>query len=96
MCAPVVVVDAFGAGLEVGDGAGDFEDAVVGSSGHVYTLYDSVNKLNILQMPECLWNKRHIHHKYFHKHKDNASDSNRNLPKVTIFTKIIERREIRY
>ena len=54
MCAPVVVVDAFGAGLEVGDGAGDFEDAVVGSSGHVYTLYDSVNKLNILQMPECL------------------------------------------
>ena len=28
MCAPVVVVEYVGAGLEVGDGAGDFEDAV--------------------------------------------------------------------
>ena len=96
MCAHDVVVEDVGAGLEVDNGAGDYVDAVVGSSGHVYTLYDLVNKLNILQMPECLWNKRHNHHKYFHKHKDNASDSNRNLPKVTIFTKIIERREIRY
>ena len=29
MCAPVVVVEDVGTGLEVGDGAGDFEDAVV-------------------------------------------------------------------
>ena len=30
-----VVVEDVGAGFEVGDGAGDFEDAVVGAGGHV-------------------------------------------------------------
>ena len=29
MCAPVVVVEDVGAGFEVGDGAGDFKNAVV-------------------------------------------------------------------
>ena len=35
MCAPDVVVEDVGAGFEVGDGAGDFEDAVVGAGRHV-------------------------------------------------------------
>ena len=39
MCAPVVVVEDVGAGLEVGDGAGDFEDAVVGSRAHVHAFH---------------------------------------------------------
>ena len=34
-----VVVEDVGAGLEVGDGAGDFEDAVVGSRAHVHALH---------------------------------------------------------
>ena len=34
-----VVVEDIGAGLEVGDGAGDFEDAVVGASGHVHAFH---------------------------------------------------------
>ena len=34
-----VVVKDVGTGLEVGDGAGDFEDAVVGSGGHVHALH---------------------------------------------------------
>ena len=34
----VVALDV-GAGLEVGDGAGDFEDAVVGSRGHVHAFH---------------------------------------------------------
>ena len=40
MCAPVVVVEDVGAGLEVGDGAGDFEDAVVGAGTHVHAFHD--------------------------------------------------------
>ena len=39
MCAPVVVVEDVGAGLEVGDGAGDFEDAVVGAGTHVHAFH---------------------------------------------------------
>ena len=34
-----VVVEDVGAGLEVGDGAGDFEDAVVGPRTHVHTFH---------------------------------------------------------
>ena len=34
-----VVVEDVGAGLEVGDGACDFEDAVVGARGHVHALH---------------------------------------------------------
>jgi len=34
-----VVVEDVGAGFEVGDGAGDFEDAVVGSRAHVHALH---------------------------------------------------------
>ena len=34
-----VVVEDVSAGLEVGDGAGDFEDAVVGSGTHVHALH---------------------------------------------------------
>ena len=33
------VVEDVGAGFEVGDGAGDFEDAVVGAGGHVHALH---------------------------------------------------------
>ena len=39
MCAPAVMVEDVGSDLEVGDGAGDFEDAVVGASGHVHALH---------------------------------------------------------
>ena len=39
MCAPAVVVEDVGAGLEVGDGAGDFEDAVVGPRAHVHAFH---------------------------------------------------------
>ena len=34
-----MVVEDVGAGFEVGDGAGDFEDAVVGAGGHVHALH---------------------------------------------------------
>ena len=34
-----VVVEDVGAGFEVGDGAGDLEDAVVGPRGHVHALH---------------------------------------------------------
>ena len=34
-----MVVEDVGAGLEVGDGAGDFEDAIVGPRGHVHALH---------------------------------------------------------
>ena len=34
-----VVVEDVGAGLEVGDGAGDFEDAVVGAGAHVHAFH---------------------------------------------------------
>ena len=34
-----VVVEDVGAGLEVCDGAGDFEDAVVGPRGHVHAVH---------------------------------------------------------
>ena len=34
-----VVVEDVGAGLEVGDGAGDFEDAVVGPGTHVHAFH---------------------------------------------------------
>ena len=34
-----VVVEDVGAGFEVGDGAGDFEDAVVGAGAHVHALH---------------------------------------------------------
>ena len=39
MCAPVVVVEDVGGAFEVGDGAGDFEDAVVGSRRHVHAFH---------------------------------------------------------
>ena len=39
MCAPAVVVEDVGGAFEVGDGAGDFEDAVVGSRAHVHALH---------------------------------------------------------
>ncbi len=39
MCAPVVVVEDVGGALEVGDGACDFEDAVVGASVHVHAFH---------------------------------------------------------
>ena len=34
-----VVVEDVGAGFEVGDGAGDFEDAVVGAGAHVHAFH---------------------------------------------------------
>ena len=34
-----VVVEDVGAGLEVSDGAGDFEDAVVGAGAHVEVVH---------------------------------------------------------
>ena len=39
MRAPDVVVEDVGGALEVGDGAGDFEDAVVGPRAHVHALH---------------------------------------------------------
>ena len=39
MCAPVVVVEDVGGAFEVGDGAGDFEDAVVGPRAHVHAFH---------------------------------------------------------
>ena len=35
----VVVGEDVGAAFEIGDGAGDFEDAVVGPRGHVHVLH---------------------------------------------------------
>ena len=39
MCAPAVVVEDVGGAFEVGDGAGDFEDAVIGAGAHVHALH---------------------------------------------------------
>ena len=39
MCAPVVMVEDIGSAFEVGDGAGDFEDAVVGAGAHVHAFH---------------------------------------------------------
>ena len=39
-----VVVEDVGAGLEVGDGPGDFEDAVVGPRGHVHAFHGVAHK----------------------------------------------------
>ena len=39
MCAPAVVVEDVGGAFEVGNGAGDFEDAVVGAGAHVHALH---------------------------------------------------------
>jgi len=36
---PAVVVEDVGGAFEVGDGAGDFEDAVVGAGGHVHAFH---------------------------------------------------------
>ena len=48
MCAPVVVVEDVGAGFEVGDGAGDFEDAVVGPRAHVHALHGVADELSLI------------------------------------------------
>ena len=39
MCAHDVVVEDVGAAFEVGNGAGDFEAAVVGASAHVHAFH---------------------------------------------------------
>ena len=49
MCAPVVVVEDVGAGLEVSDGAGDFEDAVVGTGAHVHAFHGVANKPTLIR-----------------------------------------------
>ena len=41
MCAPVVVVEYVGGAFEVVDGAGDFEDPVIGAGAHVHALSPS-------------------------------------------------------
>ena len=40
-----VVVEDVGAGFEVGDGAGDLEDAVVGPRTHVHAVHDFTEAL---------------------------------------------------
>ena len=40
-----VVVEDVGGAFEVGDGAGDFEDAVVGSRAHVHAFHDFTEAL---------------------------------------------------
>ena len=44
-----VVVEDVGAGLEVGDGAGDFEDAVVGAGRHVHAFHGVAHGLTIIR-----------------------------------------------
>ena len=44
-----VVVEDVGDGLEVGDGAGDFEDAVVGPRAHVHALHGVANKPTLIR-----------------------------------------------
>jgi len=39
MCVPAVVVEDVGGAFEVGDGAGDLEDAVVGAGTHVHAFH---------------------------------------------------------
>ena len=39
MCVPAVVVEDVDGAFEVGDGAGDFEDAVVGPGAHVHAVH---------------------------------------------------------
>ena len=49
MCAPVVVVEDVGGAFEVGDGAGDFEDAVVGAGTHVHAFHGVANKPTLIR-----------------------------------------------
>ena len=48
MCAPVVVVEDVGADFEVSDGAGDFEDAVVGPCAHAF--HDATHELTLIMI----------------------------------------------
>ena len=45
----VVVVENVGGALEVGDGAGNFEDAVVGAGGHIHAFHDATHELTFIR-----------------------------------------------
>ena len=49
MCAPDVVVEDVGGALEVGDGAGDLEDAVVGAGAQVHAFHGVANKPTLIR-----------------------------------------------